>query len=85
MPRIRVKKPAECPSCGHAPFSEIGWGYPVHSVELGRDLESGRVVLGGCVVSGDDPVWACSECGTQMWSDGRIRPGGDGRTSRRRE
>jgi hypothetical protein len=35
-------------------------------------MDAKRVVLGGCVVSFDDPKWECAECGTQLWADGRF-------------
>ncbi len=67
-----MRKPRKCPSCGHAPFASILRGLPHYSDDLERDLEAGRVVLGGCSVSLDDPAWACSACGMEMWSDGRM-------------
>ena len=64
----RVKKPARCPACKHAPMASILWGYPAFSPDLEKDIEEGRVVLGGCCVSMDDPAWECSRCGQQPMS-----------------
>lgn len=45
-----------CPTCGAA-AKPIAYGYP------GRDLwessKRGEVVLGGCVISDDDPTHVC--------------------------
>lgn len=35
---------------------------PAPSVELEDDLATGRLVLGGCCISDDDPVWRCLDC-----------------------
>lgn len=43
------------------------YGLPVFTPELERDVKEGRTVLGGCVISGDDPEWRCTDCGTQVW------------------
>ncbi len=57
-----AKKPRACPSCGHTPIASIMYGMPALSDTLNRDLNEGRIVLGGCCVSDDDPSWACSAC-----------------------
>jgi hypothetical protein len=30
--------------------------------ELGRQIDDGEVVLGGCCVTDNDPAWQCSDC-----------------------
>jgi hypothetical protein len=35
---------------------------------MGVEEEQGRVKLGGCVVSGDDPQWHCQACGMDFGS-----------------
>jgi hypothetical protein len=51
-----------CPACGSAEVAGIGYGLPRYTAELRADLDAGRVVLGGCDISGDDPVWVCRAC-----------------------
>ena len=64
---IRAKrKPRRCPRCGSARVAEVLWGLPAGSPELDRDLEAGRVVLGGCCVGDDDPAWECADCGAAI-------------------
>ena len=50
----------ECPVCGRE-MVPVVYGYP--SAQMMRDDEVGRVVLGGCVVTGIGPRWACPSCG----------------------
>jgi hypothetical protein len=42
--------------------ARILYGLPNFDEELERRLAAGEVVLGGCCVFGDDPVWRCLEC-----------------------
>ncbi len=55
-------KPKKCPNCGSAKVASILYGLPMFNEELERDLESGEVILGGCCVTDDDPLWQCMEC-----------------------
>jgi ADP-ribosyl-[dinitrogen reductase] hydrolase len=56
-----------CPHCGETvrPVPLV-FGYP--TPETFQAAEAGRVVLGGCIVSSDDPEWACPECGGGLWN-----------------
>ena len=45
-----------CKTCG-ALLLRIVYGYPMDSTM--RDAERGQIVLGGCIVNGNDPEWAC--------------------------
>ena len=67
----RVRKPAKCPTCGHSPVASILCGRPAFSKELEADLEAGRVTLGGCCVSDDDPAWECGKCGAVIYRERR--------------
>ena len=53
-PRL-TQRPAACPSCGSPEVKVIFWGMPAG--DPGPDY-----VLGGCMVSDDDPTWACAAC-----------------------
>lgn len=63
-------KPQRCPVCG-AGVARILWGMPDFNERLRRELEEGKVVLGGCVLSGDDPQWECRSCGQRIYRKGR--------------
>ncbi len=60
--RITVSaRPNACPDCGAVPVAEILYGLPDG---IDRELlASGALVLGGCVITGDDPAWRCTQCG----------------------
>ena len=38
------------------------YGYPSDMEGALKAAEQGEVVLGGCVITGDDPKWQCLEC-----------------------
>jgi hypothetical protein len=49
-----------CPGCGAGEQKPIVYGLPT-----GKTFEAserGEVVLGGCVIFGDDPQWQCPSC-----------------------
>ncbi len=50
----------ECPSCGSPEVAQIVFGYPTEeTLDAGA---RGSVVLGGCIVSDNDPEWHCKAC-----------------------
>ena len=61
------RKPAKCPVCGSDKIASIQYGYPAFSPELQADMAAGRVVLGGCCITGDDPAWKCIDCEAMMF------------------
>ncbi|QEH38599.1 hypothetical protein OJF2_72030 [Aquisphaera giovannonii] len=78
MPRSTTpQKPHVCPRCGSRKLATILWGLPAFDDELERRLDAGEVVLGGCCVTDDDPVWECTECGWQAGKRGKAGGTGD--------
>jgi hypothetical protein len=53
-----------CPQCQSHNVAEILYGMPAFSEELEHDLDSGKIVLGGCFVSEGDAKFQCADCGT---------------------
>lgn len=51
-----------CPSCGSTNTCRIQYGMPDFTEKLERDVEAGKVHLGGCVVLGGDPNRYCNNC-----------------------
>jgi hypothetical protein len=67
----RVSGPRQgCPECRSANVARIQFGMPAWSRKVERDLASGRIALGGCAVTGDDPDRRCNECG-HIWRSAR--------------
>lgn len=60
-------KPKNCPRCGSTQIADIMYGMAAMSEELEDNLRSGKVVLGGCVITADDPKWQCAECNAQIY------------------
>ena len=61
----------KCPKCGAVSIASILFGYPSMSEDLQDDLDSGMVVLGGCVIRHDfEPARHCNECFYEWRTDG---------------
>lgn len=75
-PDLAVVTPAgrrrACPRCGSRSIARIQYGFPVWSDELGAQLASGTIRLGGCVVHPLQPDLACNSCGCEFTRDGTI-------------
>ncbi len=67
----RAYKPKKCPQCGYAPMGSILYGLVGISDDLEQKLDEGRVVLGGCCRTLDEPMWECSKCGLKIWKKGK--------------
>lgn len=65
-----TETPDACPKCGSERVAHILYGLPDFDPgeELERQLDAGEVVLGGCMVSGDDFACRCVECGHE-WGE----------------
>jgi len=46
------------------------YGLPAPNPDLWRDVDAGKIVLGGCCVTDDDPAWRCVACKTEMYREG---------------
>jgi len=64
-----VRRPRKCPECSSNKLANILYGYPINSPELMEKIGQGKIVLGGCVVTGSDPDWKCIDCGAELFGD----------------
>jgi hypothetical protein len=55
----RLKK---CPKCGSDSIAEILYGLPAFDEQMERDIDSGKIVLGGCCISDDSSKGHCNKC-----------------------
>lgn len=62
-----IKKPVKCPACGSSLMANILYGMPNYDDKLEKDLKAGRITLGGCCVSNNDPQWQCADCQTMIY------------------
>lgn len=53
------------PNCQSNNRAEILWGLPNDMREIEELIELEEIILGGCIVTGNDPKWKCNECLTQ--------------------
>lgn len=61
LERLDLDSP-RCPECGSSNVAVILWGLPSFTDELQKELEEGKVVLGGGCVSFDDSKYECNDC-----------------------
>jgi hypothetical protein len=63
-------KPGKCPSCGGSRIAVILYGMPHFTDKLDSDIAEGKVVLGGCCLTDDDPAWQCADCDMVLYGRG---------------
>jgi hypothetical protein len=62
---MRLKR-SKCSVCGSTRVARILYGLPDFTIEeLQRDVDSERIILGGCIVFEDSPAWPCWNCGAE--------------------
>lgn len=63
-------EPAEraCPSCGVV-VTPIPIIYGMPTYEAFEEAKAGKFSLGGCVITGSDPEWACPRCDQPLFDD----------------
>jgi hypothetical protein len=66
-----LRKGSTCPACNKAKLAPIIYGLP--GSELAALEELHEIVLGGCVVTGNDPELECPECTAQFMRDSERR------------
>ncbi len=52
----------KCPNCSKTWIAEILWGYPADMELIEGELGRKEIVLGGCLVTENDPKWECNSC-----------------------
>ena len=58
----RPRKPIRCPKCNSQPVARIVYGLPFFNEQESADVDAGKIVLGGCIITDDDPAWQCVAC-----------------------
>ncbi len=64
-PLIFARKPRKCPACGGERIVPIIYGEPMEC--LMKEEVEGKVILGGCCITGNDPEWGCVDCGIDLY------------------
>lgn len=60
-------KPNQCPKCGASVY-RILYGMPIMSEEEYFNTYHEHVIYSGCEITEDNPKWACSKCGVEIYS-----------------
>jgi hypothetical protein len=55
----------ECSLCKSKNVAWIFYGYPIDVDQYIKDIDAGKIVPAGCIVTDDDPEWECNDCGNQ--------------------
>ena len=63
-----------CPDCGSTEVVPIAYG--IATDESLEEERQGKIVLGGCLMSPDNPAWCCKACG-HRWGEGGLPRIGD--------
>ncbi|HGY54210.1 MAG TPA: hypothetical protein ENK44_00780 [Caldithrix abyssi] len=61
------EKPKKCPVCGSERIANIVYGYLDFTKQLEKEIEEGKIALGGCLVELGNPLWQCADCGTRLY------------------
>ena len=57
-----------CPRCNSKNQVKILYGLPRFDRQMEVDKEKGKIVLGGCSIELDSPIWSCKDC-HHRWGD----------------
>jgi len=58
----KKRRTVRCPKCKSTNTGKILYGMPDYDEQLNKDLESGKVHLGGCMILGEPPIRRCNNC-----------------------
>ena len=60
--RVLEEWELKCPNCRKTWIAEIFWGYPGDIDSVEEELSKKEIVLGGCLITDNDPRWECNNC-----------------------
>ncbi len=60
-----ARKPRLCKFCKSTKIAPILYGEPMEHIM--KEAEEGKVIIGGCCLRGDDPMWGCVDCGMEFY------------------
>ncbi len=59
-------KKIKCPYCNSKNIADILYGMPAFNEQMKKDIEDGKLVLGGCCVDERNPDYHCNDCGREF-------------------
>jgi len=72
-----VNKPLKWPRCRSAKVVTVVYG--LLNMEAFEEAQAGKIVLGGCEVTDDDPSWQCLDCKAKIFKKSLIKAHFDSR------
>jgi len=60
-----------CHYCNSKNVAKILYGLPAFSKKLEKELKTGKVILGGCCISDESPLFHCNDCAKE-WKQIKI-------------
>ena len=57
-----IEKHPACAQCNKNNVAVIFWGYPADVDAHLKEIDDKEIVVGGCLVSNNDPKWECTDC-----------------------
>ena len=63
MPQLKI-----CPNCNSPSLAKIFYGMPNSDDEFNKDIEENKIVLGGSIISDNDPDYKCLVCEAFIYS-----------------
>lgn len=52
----------KCPKCKSNSIARFFYGLPDFTEELKKRIDNKEIVLGGCEISWDNPIYFCNDC-----------------------
>jgi primosomal protein N' len=59
------QEPDKCPKCGSPKVVRIIYGEPNYKTSL--EEEAGKIIPGGYIITGNDPLWECIDCKAKIF------------------
>ena len=67
------KQQKKCPKCGSTNVAYILYGMLAFDDELEKQLDEGKIKIGGCESDSGNPTWHCNDCDNE-WGGRRDDP-----------
>lgn len=58
-----------CPNCNSPRVARILYGMPMFDDKLDKAMKEGKIVLGGCCITDNDPDYQCLDCNALIFKN----------------
>lgn len=53
---------SNCPKCNSDNLAKFRYGLPEFTDDLKKQIDEGKIILGGCEIMLDNPLFHCNDC-----------------------